>query len=223
MILPLSTSNRYHHGDLRAALLAATGDLLVERGVEALSLREVSRRAGVSHAAAYNHYRDKAALVRAYVAAAFASFAADLRNARATASDPLDALVEIGVAYVLFAYRHPAEFRVMFRPELVGPIADDPSEEAIPGSYAVLVESVAEARAAGAIVGDPDAVVLTAWATVHGLSALIVDGPDPNFARDEGEVERLARSTLAVLVAGLVPANRAVRTRAAIDSRSRRA
>jgi AcrR family transcriptional regulator len=217
----LSTSSRYHHGDLRAALLAATGDLLVENGVEGFSLREVSRRAGVSHAAAYNHFRDKAALVRAYVAAAFAAFARDLRNARDAASDPLDSLIEIGVAYVLFAYRHPAEFRVMFRPELVGPSTDDPDEEAVAGSYAVLVESIARACAAGAIEGDPDALVLAAWSTVHGLSALIVDGPDPNFARDERVVERLARSTLAVLAAGLVPAKRKARSRAAIESRTR--
>jgi AcrR family transcriptional regulator len=218
-MLPLSTSSRYHHGDLRAALLAATGDLLVESGVEALSLREVSRRAGVSHAAAYNHFRDKAALLRAFVAAAFTAFAADLRTARDAASDPLDSLVEIGVAYVLFAYRHPAQFRLMFRPELVGPIADDPGEEAIRGSYAVLVEAIARARAAGAIAGDPDALVLAAWSTVHGLSAIIVDGPDSGLGQDEREVERLARSTLAVLAAGLVPADRKVPTGASLESR----
>ena len=198
----MSTSRTYHHGALRDALLETTRTLLADVGADGLSLREVSRRAGVSHAAAYNHFRDKAALVRAVVEAAFARLVVEMAEARDRAREPRAALRAIGLAYVRFAYRFPAEFRIMFRPELFA--HDDEKADGGGRAHAILVEAVEACQRAGAIdpgpVGPP---VLAAWAVVHGLASLIIDGPDPGIAPTLADAEALARSCLATMASGL--------------------
>jgi len=207
----MSTPRPYHHGDLRAVLLATTECVLVEGGIGALSLREISRRAGVSPAAAYKHFRDKQALLRVYVDAAFEAFAKELQAARDSAASPLDALIAIGVAYVGFATERPASFRVMFRPECTGPGNGEPTGRA----YAVLVDGMVAAREAGEIVKGPlDAQVLAAWCAVHGLATLLLDGPLPEPGPDR-RVEALTRSTLEVLIRGLAPKRRSARAASA--------
>jgi AcrR family transcriptional regulator len=199
----MSTSRAYHHGNLRAALLEATRALLAEVGVEGLNLREVSRRTGVSHAAAYNHFQDKASLVRAVVDAAFERLAAEMRRARSSSHDPFEALRRIGVAYVRFAYRNPAEFQIMFRPELYAV----PDSEASPNrdvGHQLLVETIEDCQKAGVIARGPvEPLVLAAWSTVHGLSSLIVDGPDRSLASSVAVAETLARRCLDALEHGL--------------------
>ena len=198
-MFPMSTSRAYHHGDLRATLLETTRTLLSEVGVEGLSLREVSRIAGVSHAAAYNHFRDKASLMRAVVDAAFVRLAKELSRARASTSDPLEAFQRVGVAYVRFAYRNQAEFRIMFRPELcAAPTPDGPKDTN--DAYQVLVDAVLACQEAGSIAAGPiGPIVLAAWSMVHGLSALIIDGPDPTLAPTLATTERLARACVDAL------------------------
>ena len=198
-MLPLSTSN-YHHGDLRSALLSATAALLDDVGVEALSLREVSRRAGVSHAAAYNHFRDRAALLRAFVDAAFADFAAALFRARDAADDPLDALRRIGIAYVVFAHENRARFKLMFRPELTG--LRTPDDPAGSPAFDVLVEGIDAALRAGRIAGDPETLVRASWAIVHGLAALVVDGPTASFPKSSAGIARMTGGVLDVFIEG---------------------
>jgi AcrR family transcriptional regulator len=201
-MLPLSTSKRYHHGDLRAALLETTLALLEESGVEGLSLREVSRRTGVSHTAAYKHFSDKAALVRALVSDAFVAFEAALRAARDAGTDPLDALRRIGAAYVIFAHEHRTQFKLMFRPELTG-IAKLEDVSPASGAYNVLVDGVAAAFAAGLLQGDPETVVLASWSIVHGLAALIVDGPLAVVSGNGAPaIEAMASGVLLVFING---------------------
>ena len=171
--------------------------------MESLSLREVSRQAGVSHAAAYNHFSDKASLVRAVVDAAFARLAAEMRSARASTADPFEALREIGVTYVRFAYRNPAEFKIMFRPELCAH-RESKATRNNETAYDVLVETIADCQAAGAIAcGPAEPLVLAAWSMVHGLSSLVVDGPDRDLAPDLAVAEKLARQCLDALTNGL--------------------
>jgi AcrR family transcriptional regulator len=200
-MFPLSTSKSYHHGDLRAALLETTLALVDESGVEGLSLREVSRRTGVSHTAAYKHFSDKAALVRALVSDAFIEFEAALRVGRDAGADPLDALRRIGVAYVVFAHEHRTQFKMMFRPELTGIDRHEPLEPGL-GAYNVLVDGVANAFAAGMMQGDPETVVLASWSIVHGLGALIVDGPSAAFPTTTREIEAMADAVLVVFING---------------------
>jgi AcrR family transcriptional regulator len=181
-------------------------------GVEGLSLREVSRRAGVSHAAAYNHFRDKGTLMQALVDEAFDRLAADMRRTQAHASDSFDALRRLGVAYVRFAYKNPAEFKVMFRPELrdAGASGQPPSGAA----YQLLVDAVLACQRNGTIApGPPEPIIATCWSLVHGLSSLLVDGPDTGLATSLSAAESLARSCIDVLGRGLIAPPKATRSR----------
>src|SRR5262245_59003880 len=109
----MSTSTRsrrrYHHGDLPAALLQSAGKILEKQGVEGLSLRALTRQAGVSHAAPYRHFRDLESLLAALAAEGFERLG---REQRAAAS--AGGLRGMGEAYVRFALAHPQRFRLMF-------------------------------------------------------------------------------------------------------------
>jgi AcrR family transcriptional regulator len=168
---------RYHHGDLRRTLLDASLALIAGEGIGALSLREVARRAEVTHAAPYNHFPDRAALLSAIAEEGFALLLREMQAARTGATNRPDVrLARIGASYVRFAQRHPAHFRVMCRPEVSGKSAS--LETAGAAAYGLLVDSVAACQRAGlAPRGDPRSLALTAWSTVHGLASLWLDGP----------------------------------------------
>lgn len=196
----------YHHGDLREALIATARELAIEAGIGGLSLREVSRRAGVSHAAAYNHFASRAALVEALVVDAFDRFRKALERAERRPASPLERLVNIGVAYVRFACEHHVEFRLMFRPD-VRAISSDGAHSVVGvaggAAYSVLERTVAAARASGDIAHDHASATLSAWSIVHGLATLIVDGPQALCDDSPKSIDRLARSVSAVLIAGM--------------------
>jgi AcrR family transcriptional regulator len=175
--MPASPDRPYHHGDLRRALLRAAVASIEQTGPAAMSLREVARRAGVSHAAAAYHFGDKAGLLTAVAAEGYTILTGELQQAW----DTWQAYLEVGVAYVRFAVSHRAHFEVMYRPELYR--ADDPE--------------VAAARAAAGVLlygsPDPDAEQIAAgtaaWSLVHGLATLWLNGnlpgqlgPDPEAA-----------------------------------------
>lgn len=173
------TRGRYHHGDLRNALLVAVDGALRDDGVTGLSLRRVAARAGVSHTAAAHHFGDFAGLVASYAQASFETFAvaldaaADAHGASASAEARL---LASGQAYVDFALEHPARYEVMFRDDLHPP-AHAGLEAAGEHAFAQLL-----ARVRACFVAAPgDDVVLrcavTAWSTVHGLAHLLIDGP----------------------------------------------
>src|SRR6266487_7090583 len=102
----------YHHGDLRAALLRAAVETITEAGPAAMSMREVARRAGVTHAAATYHFGDKAGLLTALAVDGYRLLGHALREAH----ENRQSFLELGVAYVRFAVTHRAHFEVMFRP-----------------------------------------------------------------------------------------------------------
>ena len=183
----------YHHGKLPQALLKATAKLLAEQGVAGLSLREVARRAGVSHGAPAHHFKDKAGLLTALATQGFELFGAALSAARdAAPNHPMQRFVATGYAYVLFAGEHRAHFEIMFRPELLR--HDDPElRVACDAAYGVLRGVVAEVQAAGLIPGrDPEIVAITAWGQAHGLATLWLTGN----LKDRGykDLQSLARA-----------------------------
>lgn len=168
----MATSIPYHHGDLRQTVLRKAGGILEKEGLEALSLREVARRAGVSHNAPYRHFPDRESLLVALVEEGFQML--------------LDALArrprrEMGEAYVDFALSHPQRFRLMFggRVKLAKP--DRRAYEGLKRSFADLGEDAQYAAAA-------------AWGLVHGLSHLLLDG---HFATEERK--SFVRSVLATV------------------------
>ncbi len=181
----------YHHGNLPDALVEAALSLLREAGTEALSLRAVARRAGVSAMAPYRHFADKQALLAAVAEHGFRRLAAGLAEADA-AADPGEALCAQGVAYVRFACDDPPLFRLMFgRPQPQGHEALHREGDI---AYAVLASRVA--RMVGADARDD--VTLACWSLVHGLASLLVDG---QF--DGGDPEAAAARVTRLLVRGL--------------------
>ncbi len=170
---------RYHHGDLKNSLLEAARELANEIGVDNFTLREVARRANVSPAAPYHHFLDKQDLIRTLAIEAFRKLTSALNNAKQKKHSPLEQLQAIGVAYVLFAFDHHAEFRFMFRRELCAPIGQpDPLEVAGIDAQSVLYNTILEAQAAKQISqSNPQEISLTLWSVVHGLSTILLESP----------------------------------------------
>lgn len=160
----------YHHGDLRAALLSAARALLDEGGVPAVSLREVSRRAGVTPAACYRHFADKEALLMALAVQGFEEFAQALGQACVGAQEPF---AEMGIAYVQFAVQRPGMFRLMFGPA-VADRSRSPELLAAIGDSTRLFEI--GLRSSQHVAPEDPVAGLRAWASVHGLATLAIDG-----------------------------------------------
>lgn len=192
----------YHHGDLRQALVDASLALIAEEGFGALSLREVARRAGVTHAAPYRHFADKEALLAAVAEEGFRAMAARMKERMAAHQDPRARLGACGVAYILFAVEHPAHFRVMFGPHFTRPVSLATSDAE---SFGLLVESLTEGQRAGAILpGEPRDLALLCWSFVHGLASLLVDGQlGPMEPGASARVEALAEAQTRLLFQGL--------------------
>jgi AcrR family transcriptional regulator len=179
---PSKDARPYHHGDLPRALLEAAVQAIAEVGPAAVSLRDLARRTGVSHAAPAHHFGDKAGLLTAVAADGFGRLAATLREAyEATGS-----FLEVGVAYVRFAVTHRAHFEVMFRPELYH--TDDPDlVRARDAARALLYPPAAEfTNSSGGGGGDVRAGV-AAWSLVHGLATLWLNQNLPPQLGDDPE------------------------------------
>jgi AcrR family transcriptional regulator len=156
----------YHHGNLRRVILDAALDEIGERGALGLSMRELARRAGVSHTAPAHHFGDKTGLLTAIATEGNLLLGESLRNARETGG-----FLEVGLAYIRFAVEHLAYFEVMFRPDLYR--ADDPDLVA-----AKVVNASLLYGPAGDEFPDDDAlrVGIAGWAFVHGFASLWVTG-----------------------------------------------
>ena len=179
------TRSRYHHGDLKRALFDALSDAVLEVGPASVSLRDLARRAGVSHAAPAHHFGDKRGLLTAFAAEGHRLLADALGQASASSGGDF---TEIGLAYIQFALTHRAHFEVMFRPELLR--RDDPQllEAARQSSQHLQGGATGEAAAIG--TGDGEAVMIAAWSLVHGFATLWLDG---NIPTDLGPPQQLAR------------------------------
>lgn len=183
----------YHHGNLRPALLDAAEELLVEGGVEALSWREIARRAGVSPGAPYHHFADKAALLTALSQRHLDELHRLFQIAIAEHQDPLEQLRELGMVYVCYAVEHPAAFRLMFRPEKGSPFGGEPGTTPV---FGLLLEVVRACRErAGRLSEETERVAFSALGLVHGLAALLLDGPLASLAVDHEQVRALVRTS----------------------------
>ncbi|MEV0249278.1 TetR/AcrR family transcriptional regulator [Nocardia sp. NPDC050712] len=171
------TRTSYHHGALRDALIAACLRLIETEGIGAVSLRRVAREAGVSTAAPYHHFADRAALLAVLSANGFERLGADLAAARASADSPLAALTALAEAYVRFSREQPAYFRLMFRPELSEPDKHPAAMVAGEAAFGELAAAVADCVDAGLIEPErADTVSVAWWGIAHGLASLWLDG-----------------------------------------------
>ena len=157
-------SASYHHGDLRNALREAALSILEGEGLQALSLRAVARKAGVSHAAPYRHYSNHEALLVELAMEGFEELRKAIEVAGSVPFDKVDRITNIGGAYMRFASRRSALAQLMFGSQL-------PNREKIPELTAAADAIGGEI---GAALGDP-ALGLAVWAAIHGLAMLILD------------------------------------------------
>jgi AcrR family transcriptional regulator len=176
----VSTSGQtghYHHGNLRRALLEAAMQRLEADGAEALGLRELARLVGVSPAAPYRHFDSRIALLEALAITGYQRFSKAMHSAEAD-SPPGKVLARMGQTYVRFALDNPNLFRLMFSPEL--------KRDSRPGLRMAADAAFDTLRAVTAALpeGDKRTGALRAWAQVHGLAVLLLDG---QIALREGE------------------------------------
>jgi len=193
--MPTSTKP-YHHGDLRRQLIAVGEAVLAERGLAALSLREVARRLGVSHNAPFKHFASREALLAAMAEQGFEDLAE--RQARARTGATNDAMVGRGLVYVMFALERPALFRLMFGGEI--------DRERFPALAERAELSLRQiTRHIGETFGEEAAeeATLSAWAFVHGLANLLLDGQIPPALRAGRSDEEVAKAVIAAMAHGL--------------------
>ncbi|WP_460703697.1 TetR/AcrR family transcriptional regulator [Myceligenerans halotolerans] len=174
---PEKSRTTYHHGALRAELVDASVRLVESEGVGAVSLRRVAREAGVSPAAPYHHFANRAALLSAISAQGFRELADDL-GAVARTTDDADAVAALVRCYLDFARRRPGHFQVMWRPELSEP---DKHPDVRDGGEAALLRLTDLVD--GLEVADPRGLALAIWAVGHGLASLMLDGQLDHTAR----------------------------------------
>lgn len=168
----------YHHGALRAQLIAAGLDLIATEGVNALSLRRLAREAGVSSGAPYHHFTDRAGLFAAIISDGHQLLGARLEAARVAADDAISALRDMLVEYVGFAADHPAHMRVMLRPELAEPLVHTEVTASSVAPLEVLRAAVLAAQHEGAFpAGDAEPVLHVFWSLAVGYVTLWLDGP----------------------------------------------
>ncbi len=161
----------YHHGDLPTALRAATAELISERGPNGFSLREVARRAGVSHAAPAHHFGDSMGLLTSVATEGFQTLNAAFDAATEGLTDPVERLNACGKAYVLTAVNHPGHFGVMCAQEIIDKSNVDFIEASV-GAYTKLLEAI---TAIGHDLNpdlDVESAATMTWSMVHGLAVL---------------------------------------------------
>jgi AcrR family transcriptional regulator len=182
----------YHHVNLRQVLLDAAVALIGEVGPRAFTLREVARRAGVSHNAPYRHFPSRDDLLAAVAAEGFDRLTVAMQKSMARSTSARERLELCGCGYVGFALRWPQHFLVMFD---LPPAANDcaPAHVAGQNAFAVLLESVSAAQRSGDLpVGHPLPLAWTAWSLVHGIAKLVLSGNLPLTPRATIEFTRQA-------------------------------
>jgi AcrR family transcriptional regulator len=192
-----SAPRSYHHGDLRAELVRVAGQILDQGGIDALSLREAARRAGVSHSAPYRHFADREALLAEVVGQGFAQLGAALREAAPAGGSA------VARAYLRFALARPRRYRLMFAGEAF------PAHRARQAAQAELVLGVLAQSVPD--LGDAEharRAASAAWSLLHGLALLLIDGYlDPAIVG--ADAERLAREVVGLVRFAVKPASAA--------------
>jgi len=200
-----SSNKDYHHGDLHNSLLTVAEELLRQRGVAGISLREVAKQAGVSHTAPYRHFRDKDQLLQALAAVGFSRLAtALLEIGNEYSTQPETALVKGGEAYVELAVNHPQMTQLMFGGVLSGDEVSTELADCGDAAFNALLALVDLGVAKKLYrIGDRMTIALAAWSMVHGLSMLVIAGQLGEYADTRQAIQKMARDVGDVLLHGL--------------------
>jgi len=176
----------YHHGDLPNALLNAVAELVEESGSADVSLREVARRAGVSHSAPAHHFGDKEGMLAAFCDRGYEILRSEMQEARdgSAAGDALARTGAVGAAYVRFAVDHRAYFDVMFHSG-IDKEAHEELHACAESTFGILMDVVADfIDERGLDEVDMRIVAVYFWSLAHGLASLAVEGTMPHKLRD---------------------------------------
>lgn len=191
----------YHHGDLKRALTSAALSLVAEKGPKGFTLTEAARRAGVSAAAPYRHFADKAELLAAVAEQGFRELHADLSAAADRTSDPKGRVNELGRVYVRWAVTHPDHYQVMFGAE--SPKAGHPSlAKAAQQAFNDLLDAITKCQEAGIVQGgDAREIAAPLWSLVHGIASLAISGQLLAVGIDRAP-EEMVEPVVAQLISG---------------------
>ena len=178
---------KYHHGDLKNAIIQAGVKILSKEGVVGLSLRKVAKKAGVSHSAPYAHFTDKQALIAAISTEGFKQLYSEIDLAVSPhTSDPKRQLMEGAWAYVQFAINNPDTFHIMFSSVLEKEKDYPAFVEISRKNYERVVDIVRACQAAGTLrAAPPEVMALSVWGQLHGISSLILEGQVPHVVLDQ--------------------------------------
>jgi AcrR family transcriptional regulator len=194
-----SARDTYHHGDLKRALTDAALQLVQEKGPKGFTLREVARRAGVSAAAPYRHFADKAQLLGAAATQGFVQLHDALDGTAAATDDLSEQVLAMGRAYVRWASTHPDYYQVMFGSELD---KTESPELLTAGERAFndLLDAIVRCQAAELLpAGNPRDIAGPVWSLLHGVSMLAI-GSHLSHVGIREEPEKLVERSLSELL-----------------------
>ncbi|GAP21433.1 TetR/AcrR family transcriptional regulator [Leptolinea tardivitalis] len=200
-------TQKYHHGDLKNALIKAGIEILSSDGVGGLSLRKVAQRAGVSHSAPYAHFADKQALIAAISTEGYRRLYERLLSVnRNYSGDPLRQLVEAAWVYTRFALDDPAHFKITLS-GIIEKEKDYPAfVEMSQRSFSVVAEIVRACQQEGILEpGDTDAVAVSVWSLVHGFVSLLLEGQISHTVTERMSTRELLIFTLNRMVEKPIP------------------
>lgn len=186
-------SKKYHHGDLKNALIKAGVEILAKDGVSGLSLRKVAQRAGVSHSAPYAHFNDKQSLIAAISTEGFTQLYTELEAAISPYSkNPKKQLIEGVKAYVRFAEENTDTFKIMFSGVLEKE-KDYPSFVEISSKTFKLVVGVVQTCQNARILpkGSTDLMAVSVWGQVHGILSLALEGQISHTVLDKYDIQSI--------------------------------
>ena len=199
-----SVGSSYHHGDLPNTLRRAAAEVIAERGVGGFSLREVARRAGVSHTAPAHHFGDVRGLMTALAEEGFELLYEATSAAAAEFDDPADKLAAIGSAYVEMARTHPAHVQVMFRTDIVDQECEAVTNRGLT-AYGVVEGAVKAVLDAERLDADLDTATWMCWSMSQGLVQLEPKIVAINAAKGNAPVDatELVRRYVKLMLDGL--------------------
>lgn len=186
-------AKKYHHGDLKNALIQAGIEILAKEGVSGLSLRKVASRAGVSHSAPYSHFKDKQSLIAAITTESFRQLYEELREAIAPfSSDPKKQLTAGALAYAQFALEHTDMFKIMFSGVLEKEKDYPAYVEATRQTFGQVVQVIQACQDAGVLrPAPPEVMAVSVWGQVHGIVSLALEGQISHTVLDRHSVREL--------------------------------
>ena len=188
----MKSRSKYHHGELRSALVSLAVKEIARAGVEKLSLRSLARQAGVSPTAPFRHFPDKQTLLAGIAIEGFEELARRLTETSESNAGIEDRFIELGATYVGFAQDFPVHYQLMFGAVLGDFSASKELQEASAASYAVLDTTLTEIKNNQQLDHDVATLGGLVWSTVHGMASLVFNVPTARMPKAADAAPRRA-------------------------------